>query len=130
MARGEDGGQTVYVQEASNGKLFSLKLDAREVLWVQRVIAKAIGKQQWVRRNFRGDSGMLIFQTLENHAGKMMRIWRTGERGWDTILVPGNANRGWATFLNGLVVEAEETQRFPTNVRPLPLEPGTSWTPN
>ncbi|KAK9126066.1 hypothetical protein Scep_014912 [Stephania cephalantha] len=47
--------------------------------------------------------GMLIFQTLENHAGKSMRLWRVGDRGRDTILVPGDDEKGWATFLNGLV---------------------------
>ncbi|KAK9082505.1 hypothetical protein Syun_031287 [Stephania yunnanensis] len=84
-----------------------MKLDARETSWVQRAISEVIGKQQWVRRSFRGDSGMLIFQTLENHLGKVMRIWRVADRGWDTILLPGDTGKGWTTFLNGLVSEDE-----------------------
>ncbi|KAK9107138.1 hypothetical protein Syun_023149 [Stephania yunnanensis] len=64
---------------------------------------------EWVRRHFWEDKGMLIFQTLENHAGKLMPIWRVGERGWDTILVPGDEDKGWATFFNGLVNEDERT---------------------
>ncbi|KAK9096746.1 hypothetical protein Sjap_022243 [Stephania japonica] len=79
-----------------------------------------MGAHQWVRRNFRGDMGMLIFQTLENHAGKLLCIWMVGNRGWDTILVPKDDGQGWSTFLNRLVNE-EEPMRHPSPERPPPL---------
>ncbi|KAK9104732.1 hypothetical protein Scep_021576 [Stephania cephalantha] len=82
------------VAESSNEKQFLLKLDAREATWVQRAISEAIGKQQWIWQNFRGDEGILILKTLESHAGKLMRIWRVCEMGWDIILVPGGDSKG------------------------------------
>ncbi|KAK9108661.1 hypothetical protein Syun_024672 [Stephania yunnanensis] len=52
----------------------------------------------------RGDADI---PNIGESCGKLMRIWRVGERGWDTILVLGDDDKGWAMFLNGLVDEEE-----------------------
>ncbi|KAK9149053.1 hypothetical protein Scep_007810 [Stephania cephalantha] len=97
----------VYIQESSARRFFSMNLDSRELGWVERATTEIIGRPQWVRRSFRGDSGNLIFQTLENHLGKLLRIWRVGSRGWDTILITYDNGRGWGMFLNGLVEDED-----------------------
>ncbi|KAK9145582.1 hypothetical protein Sjap_005485 [Stephania japonica] len=70
-----------------------------------------MGKHQWARCNFKGDTGVVIFQTLENHLGKMLRVWRTGEKGCNTILVPDDSGHGWAKFLNGLMIDDDDQLR-------------------
>ncbi|KAK9089076.1 hypothetical protein Scep_028158 [Stephania cephalantha] len=43
--------------------------------------------------------------------GKIIRMWRVGERGWDTIVVPGDGDRWWVTFLNGMMEDDDMTNR-------------------
>ncbi|KAK9087210.1 hypothetical protein Syun_029604 [Stephania yunnanensis] len=95
----------VYIQKSITGGEYALKLDVRELAWVQRALVEVIGKKKWVQRNFQGDTGMFIFQRLQNHLGKVMRLWRAGRNGSDTIPVPGGDDKGWRLFLNGLILE-------------------------
>ncbi|KAK9155581.1 hypothetical protein Sjap_003061 [Stephania japonica] len=108
---GVDGGSVGLRQTVHNdisSTLYELTIDQRELIWVQRVLTEALGTQQWVRRNYRGDTGMLIFQTMENHMGTVLRLWRTGPCGWDTILVPHTTGKGWGAFLNALYDEEDD----------------------
>ncbi|KAK9158853.1 hypothetical protein Scep_005427 [Stephania cephalantha] len=64
---------------------------------------------------------MLIFQTMENHMGTVLRLWRVGNNGWEAILVPSEDGKGWGAFLNDLHKEEEIRLPPPPPPPPIPL---------
>ncbi|KAK9120617.1 hypothetical protein Syun_018234 [Stephania yunnanensis] len=61
----------------------------------------ALDSDQWIQRVFRGDTGVLSIQNMENRLGQqVLCICRTGSRGWDdTILLPSEKRKGWGALL-------------------------------
>ncbi|KAK9088845.1 hypothetical protein Scep_027927 [Stephania cephalantha] len=102
-----DSNGITHIQEATFGRSYSLNLDQRESSWVQRVIIGALESKQWIQRWFKSREGPLYIQTMENHLGAVMRIWRVGRTGRNTILIPSEGMNGWTALLQALQREPQ-----------------------
>lgn len=112
----KEGG--VVIQESARGRHFSVTLDNRELDWVQRILKGTLVSRQLLRRSYRADAGNLYIQTLENHIGKVLRLWRATQNGWNAILIPYDNGKGWesldkAIYNGGQPVKQQDDDQRP-----------------
>ncbi|KAK9141655.1 hypothetical protein Syun_011055 [Stephania yunnanensis] len=67
----------------------------------------ALESNQWIQRWFKSREGSLYIQTMKNHLGAVMRIWRVGRTGRNTILIPSEGMKGWKALLQALQREPQ-----------------------
>ncbi|KAK9133329.1 hypothetical protein Scep_012857 [Stephania cephalantha] len=88
----------IHIEKSALGRQYNVRLDAREFVWLQRVAKGILKREEWVRRSFQGDTRMLFVQIMENHLGKLLRLWRVGLNRYMSILILDDKGKDRSAF--------------------------------